>query len=293
MRSLDQSHNTTPAQLTDVGETPSIRRSIDDDLVDIFNMMTAKKISLRRLLTDAFNSDNELIRRPVGQLYVNKGPADIVKIWTSRFRSKGKHCEYDDFTLSATDIVIDSATNGLKELTRIKDLQLPANNISPATVQKFLLRLIENLGLLGACQSYMQSRRINNCYRHWQYVDESQPPEVKLPTNDDGALFTHLGVSEARDKCDRREWSISGAHDGLFGPQIVNDACSQGSLLRNFENPWYLVYDNINIANRKYDQRNYNLDAFDSGTTAIIVLGEDIGLDRDTTTLPTIADFLP
>ncbi|ORZ06532.1 hypothetical protein BCR41DRAFT_296188, partial [Lobosporangium transversale] len=55
---------------------------------------------------------------------------------------------------------------------------------------------------------------------------------------------------------------------------------------------FFLVYDNINIANRKYDQRSNNLDSFDNGTTSTIVLGEDIDPDQDVTVPPTISTFL-
>ena len=36
--------------------------------------------------------------------------------------------------------------------------------------------------------------------------------------------------------------------------------------------PWFLVYDNINFASRKLDQRIDNADAFESGTTATVVM---------------------
>ncbi|KAF8908394.1 hypothetical protein BGZ58_006095, partial [Dissophora ornata] len=39
----------------------------------------------------------------------------------------------------------------------------------------------------------------------------------------------------------------------------------------------YLVYDNINFALRRSDQRSNNVDSFESGTTATIVVGEDPG----------------
>lgn len=39
--------------------------------------------------------------------------------------------------------------------------------------------------------------------------------------------------------------------------------------------PWFLVYDNINFASRKSDQRINNTDAFESGTTATVVMTDD------------------
>lgn len=41
---------------------------------------------------------------------------------------------------------------------------------------------------------------------------------------------------------------------------------------------WYLVYDNINIAHQKFDQRLENADSFDNGTVATVVMNKR--LDR-------------
>lgn len=59
----------------------------------------------------------------------------------------------------------------------------------------------------------------------------------------------------------------------------------------------YLVYDNINIANRKYDQRLDNHDTFENGATATIVVGEPLGDIRQhhhtQQPLLMLQDFLP
>ncbi|KAG0300064.1 hypothetical protein BGZ98_009516, partial [Dissophora globulifera] len=63
------------------------------------------------------------------------------------------------------------------------------------------------------------------------------------------------------------------------------------------DRPWLLVYDNINISNREYDQRGNNRDTFENGTTATIVIGEDLGPPRPPTHAPrapvTLMDLLP
>lgn len=41
------------------------------------------------------------------------------------------------------------------------------------------------------------------------------------------------------------------------------------------DKPWFLVYDNINFASRKLDQRIDNADAYESGTTATVVMMDD------------------
>ncbi|ORY96102.1 hypothetical protein BCR41DRAFT_314861 [Lobosporangium transversale] len=62
------------------------------------------------------------------------------------------------------------------------------------------------------------------------------------------------------------------------------------------EKPWMLVYDNINFANRKENQRKDNRDTFESGTTATIIMDEHLGDIPSriyNQTRPQIWEFLP
>ncbi|KAF9919002.1 hypothetical protein BX616_003252, partial [Lobosporangium transversale] len=53
---------------------------------------------------------------------------------------------------------------------------------------------------------------------------------------------------------------------------------SAGQVRRNIGMEFcFLVYDNINFATQKCDQRSNNVDSFESGTTATMVVGEDPG----------------
>ncbi|KAG0358174.1 hypothetical protein BGX24_006059, partial [Mortierella sp. AD032] len=61
--------------------------------------------------------------------------------------------------------------------------------------------------------------------------------------------------------------------------------------------PWLLVYDNINFAKRKYDQRVGNADDFESGTTATMIIGENLSSGsahqiRDSYSRLSSADFM-
>ncbi|KAF9580283.1 hypothetical protein BGW38_003133, partial [Lunasporangiospora selenospora] len=62
------------------------------------------------------------------------------------------------------------------------------------------------------------------------------------------------------------------------------------------KNPFYIVYDNINIASKKYDQRLHNMDRFQNGATAAIVALESL-LDTEKDSNPTrhlrLDDLIP
>ncbi|KAF9973374.1 hypothetical protein BGZ65_009297 [Modicella reniformis] len=48
------------------------------------------------------------------------------------------------------------------------------------------------------------------------------------------------------------------------------------------EHAWYVVYDNINLAFRKHNQRTLNQDSFESGTTASVIMSKlSAELERD------------
>ncbi|KAG0012513.1 hypothetical protein BGZ82_002575, partial [Podila clonocystis] len=57
---------------------------------------------------------------------------------------------------------------------------------------------------------------------------------------------------------------------------LTNDAMAQVRHVVKTQS-WYLVYDNINFPLRKSDQRSNNVDTFESGTTATVVIGDDLG----------------
>ncbi|KAF9315753.1 hypothetical protein BG006_003699, partial [Podila minutissima] len=51
--------------------------------------------------------------------------------------------------------------------------------------------------------------------------------------------------------------------------KVVKEAAKQ--------DPFLIVYDNINFAKRKYDQRVSNFDDFENGTTATMIIGKSLG----------------
>ncbi|KAF9568130.1 hypothetical protein EC968_002988, partial [Mortierella alpina] len=61
---------------------------------------------------------------------------------------------------------------------------------------------------------------------------------------------------------------------------LTSDAKMEVKLVAKRE-PFLLVYDNINLAKRKHDQRIDNLDDFENGTTATMILGRDLGSPQD------------
>ncbi|KAI7818762.1 hypothetical protein BC939DRAFT_461935 [Gamsiella multidivaricata] len=54
---------------------------------------------------------------------------------------------------------------------------------------------------------------------------------------------------------------------------LSNDASTKAREAANTK-PFYIVYDNINIAFRKHDQRLFNQDSFDNGTTATLIVSD-------------------
>ncbi|KAG0206713.1 hypothetical protein BGX31_002735 [Mortierella sp. GBA43] len=62
------------------------------------------------------------------------------------------------------------------------------------------------------------------------------------------------------------------------------------------EHHWFLLYDNINFTSRKFHQRLNNEDEMEHGTTATIVIGNDLGNEdpiQPQHITPTLKDFVP
>ncbi|KAI7826126.1 hypothetical protein BC939DRAFT_447007 [Gamsiella multidivaricata] len=112
-----------------------------------------------------------------------------------------------------------------------------------------------------------------------------------------------FGLYFAATRCPKRVVNVLASIGLCVSPMTTHNALTQLSndmlsrvreAVRN--HPFSILYDNINIANRKYDQRTYNGDTFENGTTATIVIGEDLGTPTSAQSLlrpPQLSDFLP
>ncbi|ORZ26785.1 hypothetical protein BCR41DRAFT_318866 [Lobosporangium transversale] len=298
-KALEEGETPTPTseqqeELEIIDETPSIYPSNDDYLVDIFKVLVEeKKISLRQFLSDVFESRHRVVQESVKRFYANSGPAFIVETWKSQLESEKAHNKaYDDLGRAAADIVVDGAKRELEELTKTDDLRLPAKNLSPKVVQEFSLNLI-NKKLESAPLLF---KIISNLTSVNPYSIEKAPAIrvtivsmlVKLCSQKSSYLQMMMGLHLHASGCPKRVINLL-AVSGLSVSHMTICTALR-SLTRNSlqevrsqvrKRPWYLLYDNIDMASRKYDQRSNNLDSFDNGTTATIVLGEDIGPDQD------------
>ncbi|KAF9898852.1 hypothetical protein BX616_003542, partial [Lobosporangium transversale] len=265
--------------------------------------MKTNKKSLAQLLLDIFNSDDQDIKRSVQSFYKNKGSASIVKVWALQLKSKRSYNGYDYLSKAAADIVVEGAKSELEQLTWTNDLRLPANNLSPTVVQKFSLTLIEK-----KLVSPLLFKIIYNLTRvddkHTKYAPAVAATIlsmlVKLRSQKSNYLQMMMGLHLHASGCPKRVINLLAAFGISVSHMTICTALKslttnslQEVRLQVRKRPFFLVYDNINIANRKYDQRSNNLDSFDNGTTSTIVLGEDIGPDQDVTVPPTINTFFP
>ncbi|KAG0287355.1 hypothetical protein BGZ98_004672 [Dissophora globulifera] len=190
----------------------------------------------------------------------------MVKMWASQQQNDSA------FVQAAGEVVIEKGKAELDKLGKVKELQHPANAIDLDKIQDFKLKVIE------------------------QHFQQFAPVILRVITG----LATVNALKEASSTittiCSmllflRNQWSnhfqmMVGLYLYSCGcPSAVMDTLSKAAMSKGMTEaalskirqdvlckPWFLVYDNINFARRKLDQRVNNADSFESGTTATIIM---------------------
>ncbi|KAG0290371.1 hypothetical protein BGZ98_003491 [Dissophora globulifera] len=253
-------------------------QSPEDLAVNLILQIRQHQFSLHDVLSALFTSSDSGILQSVKSFYNHGGAAAIVKIWaTTQNDTK--------FAEAAADIVINQGATELNALSEIKELRHPANDIDLDKIENFKLKFIE------------------------QHLQRSAPIVLRVITGLATVNPTKAASSTVATICSmllllRSQKSnhfqmMMGLYLYSCGcPSAVVDMLSKASIsvsLPSLQNalkgmtetslkkirkdvrskPWFLVYDNINFANRKSDQRIDNSDSFESGTTATVVMIDD------------------
>jgi len=265
------------------------------NLLAVFRCLDERGLTLRDFLVETFKSDDEVVKRHVGMFYGKWGPTTIVKIWSQRLSTRDR----TRFNHAALDVILKESLTELSALTKLPTLRHPADSISREKVDDFGLRDIINaldihapylyriLGVLtNGSESFMATLGGMLIFNQSQ---KSNYFQMMM-----GLYLYSLG-------CPKRVISL--LNDARLSVSHQTICVSLKALTRNAldsvrsaikNQHWFLVYDNINFPSRKFHQRIDNTDDFNNGTTATIVIGDDLGNDDpipDHQTSPMLQDF--
>ncbi|KAG0361113.1 hypothetical protein BGX24_005428 [Mortierella sp. AD032] len=249
--------------------------------------MASAGYSLRKFILAILQSTNSEIRRYVGMFYHQNGPAAILQYLNKLLQ----YNKYDEtFAQAAVDLLITRTRSELNKLSEQDCLRSPANSYSRRRVETFSMENIEGVFAERAphLTRLLEGLAVSKAYR-----DEGIPSHVGVI----GSQLLHaysqksnyfqmiMGLYFHTSGCPKRVLSVLAAvglsvsHQSVMNTLAhLTEAAMQELRTAIKSQPFFILYDNINFPNRKYDQRSHNKDTFENGTTATIVLGGNLDI---------------
>ncbi|KAG0290966.1 hypothetical protein BGZ98_003215 [Dissophora globulifera] len=257
--------------------------TISQKLLRVLLCIKEENMSLPNFLEELFKSEDPVVAQWTGQFHDNKGAGRVLKIWDSKLQ--GGRWE-EDFVNSAVDVVVKQSLKQLENPEVRKDWQLPHTKVTEQKVTDFLqddfkflhryaegakyvLRLLKGLlkedisdqGLSlkpGKRRRTQKPTSVRGCVAAMLMFMSSQKVN---------AFQTVMGLFLHCTGCPKRVLEIlSGLGLSISYSQVQNglrsltkDAREQvKEAVKNHD--WYIVYDNINIANKHHHQKGRQTD---------------------------------
>ncbi|KAI9241002.1 MAG: hypothetical protein BYD32DRAFT_105080 [Podila humilis] len=259
-----------------------------DKIQQVLNVLSRERLSLPEFLVEVFMSKNVAVKKWLSQFYRYKGPSRIIKIWSMKSRRKKWEKAFVD---SAVDVVAERTRSHLANDVIKKPWRLPHTELTEQQIADllhddsrfldqyadgaiYLSRLLK--GVLGEdlpdqkpCDAQMRSS-VRGCITAMLLYTASQK------TN---AFQTAMGIFLHSTGCPARVIEVlsglgissSPTHIQNCLKTLTEDARNRIQKAAN-ENDFYIIYDNINFATKRHHQRTDNIDRFESGTTATLII---------------------
>lgn len=214
-------------------------------------------------------------------------------------RSLSEHVirDYDEqFVEACTEVVISRTHKEFKKLASAGAFQFPANSIQPKHFDTFgfmeleqsfednapyLCQLLKGLGRRDCTFPSKTARELPQSTAKFAVIGSMLLHSYTQKSN---RLQMVLGLYFNSSGCPKHVIEVLASMNMSVSYPTVMNALDQltESTLENLRElvrkcTFYILYDNINIPNRKHDQRLDNKDTFDNGTTATIVFGKQLG----------------
>ncbi|KAF9198949.1 hypothetical protein BGZ59_004278, partial [Podila verticillata] len=276
------------------GQTPTSTRK-KPKLLKVLQCIQDEYMTLPNFLEELFKSDDAVVAQWTGVFHENQGAERVLKIWDSKLQG-GKWEE--GFVNSAVDVVVNRTLKHLKNNKVRKDWRLPHTKVTGQNITdflhddsrfldrytegaKYLTRLLK--GLLEDDISDQELSRKSRKHRRAQ-----KPTSVRgciaamlifMSSRKVNAFQTIMGHFLHSTGCPKRVLEVfSGLGLSISYTQVQSGLRSLTKDAREqvkeavMKYTWYIVYDNLNIANKHHHQRADKRDTFDNGTAATVIL---------------------
>ncbi|KAG0013267.1 hypothetical protein BGZ82_002236, partial [Podila clonocystis] len=264
-------------------------------LLRVLRHIKEENMTLPNFLEELFKSDDPSITQWTGHFHDVKGTERVLKIWDSKLQ--GSKWE-EAFVNSAVDVVVRRSLVQLERDKVRKDWRLPHSKVTEQKVAGFLLDDFKFLHRYAEGATYV-TRFLKGLLKEDVPDQElsckslkrrrNRPPRsvrgcimamlIFMSSRKVNAFQTIMGLFLHCTGCPKRvlevlsglglSISYSSVQNGL--KSLTNDAKERiKEAVTNYD--WYIVYDNINIANKHQHQRADKHDTFDNGTAATVIL---------------------
>ncbi|KAF9579391.1 hypothetical protein BGW38_004360 [Lunasporangiospora selenospora] len=256
----------------------------DDKLRKVLDCMKECDFTLKTFLETACNSSDYEISRRMGMFGSRGGPASVLASWTKRFPDLKSDLKFRN---AIVDFVSQSVEPELSKLRRLSQFRCSASSVTTKTINKVSLDLLSTkisvyaplfcqllstfvgktvkerskklVSVIASMIMYNRSQRSN----YLQLIIGIHLFSTGCPSSI-VTLLQRMALSTSR-------WSVKESLKSLTQEAI--DKMKQAAA----ESPFALLYDNINMASKKHDQRLDNKDVFENGATATFIPNVNLG----------------
>ncbi|KAF9374918.1 hypothetical protein BGX21_003995, partial [Mortierella sp. AD011] len=281
------------------GQTPTSTRkrpsTIPQKLLRVLLCIKEENMTLPTFLEELFKSNDSDVAQWTGNFYENKGAERVLKIWNGRLQG-GKWDE--GFVNSTIDVVINRSLKQLESNEVRKDWRLPHTKLTGQKIAGFLLddfhflhRYAEGAKYLTRLLKGLLKEEISDqelSHKSRKRRGTQRPTSVRgciaamlifMSSQKVNAFQTVMGLFLHSTGCPKRVLEVlSGLGISISYSQVQNGLRSLTKDAREQvkeavkKHDWYIVYDNLNIANKHHHQRADKRDTFDNGTAATVIL---------------------
>jgi len=262
-------------------------------LLRVLQALKDENMTLPVFLEELFKSDDQQVAQWTGQFHEKLGAGRVLRIWGDKLNNKKWQREDEDFVNSAVDVVVNRTldhlnNNDIKQHWRLKYKLVTEEKVKSllnndfrflhryAEGAKYLTRFLK--GLLEESDQELLSVPIKNGRRPSSVRGCITAMLIFMLSREVNAFQTIMGLFLHCTGCPRRVLQVlSGLGLSVSYSQVQKvlksltiDAREQVKKAVT-KHDWYIVYDNINIANKHHHQRIDKRDTFDNGTAATLI----------------------
>ncbi|KAG0010056.1 hypothetical protein BGZ82_003714, partial [Podila clonocystis] len=261
--------------------------SVDERLNNVFASIKENEFSLAQFFLATIDSKDSQVVLAVNRFYADDGPAKIVSKWGVRLKSKKRYDE--EFRRAVAAVAVNRAQMEIRRVVfQERTLRVPADEVSQTFIEQFSMDNVESkirrtAPTLDQILRGLASSSCRGATRASKYVVTIGSMLLNLQSQRVNAfqmmtaLYLHGTNTPKRTITALAATGLSVSYSTLqIALQNLTKEHIENIVLMMESCTYFFVWDNINIAERKLDQRIGNKDDFVSGTTSSIAFDKDL-----------------